>query len=522
MKANSLIPLVVIALAFGLIGCGSGSGGNGGSGGGNPSPQVAISITPTTATVSSGGQQQFTVTVAGPTNQSYTASTTAGTFSTTSGIYTAPTTSSNMSATITVTAQADTTKSAQAMVTVTAPPPPPPTTTSAVSTMTNSPFIWLANFGATTVALSGSGFAQIDTQMDSEGTPFATRRFVSANQWILGLGFDTNNFRTGFHTLSDCNTSGCSNPPAAYTFLADGLPKLGMGGDGRFIQVDRNAQLYSATQNPIGSPFSVGNGAGSVAFDSINNVAAIAHANCGPVCLYDLTDPAHKFGAANVSGSVKGIAQSNGTGCVAQPTEGVVTIFPMDLTKFTSVSSPGGAAGTAPWSVDMAQIGTDLECVSISTDLKLTRFSTVDGSLKGSLAITGLTSGGTPRVVTFNSGSATGTAAVLSPTDNIIVFVTLSTMMEIRRVTVAPSATSHVAQIMADETAGNLIIVIANVNGGTTTSGFAKLVIASGNPVPYTGPNSTAILLFMDVAVSPVSPNIIGGSFGQNAAIPVQ
>src|SRR6266853_5703541 len=33
-----------------------------------------------------------------------------------------------------------------------------------------------------------------------------------------------------------------------------------------------------------------------------------------------------------------------------------------------------------------------------------------------------------------------------------------------------------------------------------------KLAVASGAPVPYSGPNSTSNILFMDVAVSPVSP----------------
>jgi hypothetical protein len=102
------------------------------------------------------------------------------------------------------------------------------------------------------------------------------------------------------------------------------------------------------------------------------------------------------------------------------------------------------------------------------------------------------------------------------------VFVNLTTMTEIRHVSVPPTATSHAVQIVADETGANAIIVFGNVNSSTTFSGFAKLAVASGNPVPYTGANSTAPLLFMDVAVSPVSPKIIGGSLGQNAAVPIQ
>lgn len=518
MKANSLIPFVVIVLVFAFAGCSG--GGNSTPPGPQLPPQVSISVSPTSATVPSGQTQQFTATVTGSSNTAVAWSASAGSISS-SGLFTAPATSSNISATVTATAQADATKSAQATVTVT--PPPTPTTTSVVSPFNNnSPFISLPNLGTTSVKLLGSGFASTDNQVVSPSMPFTSRVFVSSTEFDLGLGFDNAHFRTGFYTLADCNAN-CSNPPASFAFFGDGLSRLSMGTDGRFCQRDAGtAACFNADRSAAGSSFAVGNFGAGIAFDNANNLLAVAGAACGPVCLYDLTDPVNKFSSANVSGSVKGISQRNGTGCVAQPSEGIVTIFPVDPTLHTSVSSPPGTAGAHPWSVDMAQIGTDLECVSIATDGTLARFSTADGSVKGSLAITGLTSGGTPRVVTFNSGSATGTAAVLSPADSLIVFVNLGTMAEIRRVTAVSTATNHVAQIIADETAGDLIIIFANVNGGTTMSTFAKLTIASGNPVPYTGPNSTAALLFMDVAVSPVSPTIIGGSFGQNAAIPVQ
>jgi hypothetical protein len=125
-------------------------------------------------------------------------------------------------------------------------------------------------------------------------------------------------------------------------------------------------------------------------------------------------------------------------------------------------------------------------------------------------------------VVVYNAGAAAGTAAVFSSLDNVIVFVNLTTMTETRRVSVPPSANSRAVQIAADEAGANVVIVFANVSGNVAFSGFAKLAVASGSPVPYSGPSSTAALLFMDVAVSPVSPKIIGGSLGQNAALPIQ
>jgi hypothetical protein len=171
----------------------------------------------------------------------------------------------------------------------------------------------------------------------------------------------------------------------------------------------------------------------------------------------------------------------------------------------------------------MTQVGAELDCASISSgDSKLVWTNTADGSTKGTLALTGITPNGMPRIVAWNSGAQTGTLAVLSPQDSLIVFVNSNTKTEIRRVLAPSSPTSHIVQVAVDETAGNLILVYANVNGGAASTSFMKLAVASGVPVPFAGPNSTSTILFMDVAVSPVFPVIRGGSLGQNAAIATQ
>ena len=513
---RKLLKTLVFPAILALISCG---------GGGTPTqnqPQtITVTVSPSTPTIPSGTTQQFTAQVTGTGNTAVTWTASPGTISP-AGLYTAPATSANLTATITATAQADPSKSAHATATVT--PPPTPTTNSATSPFNgNSPFVVLQNPGATTVQLLGSGFAATDTQVFAPSLPQTPGTFVDSGHWTIGLGFDNNHFRSGFYTIADCNGLACSNPPAGFAFVGDGLSRLGMGTDGRFCQRDAGTvACFNADRSAAGSPFAVGNGAAGIAFDTAKNLVAVAGSSTGPVGLFDITNPGAHFTSANVTGSVKGIAQKDGTGCVAQPNEGIVTIFPVDLTLSTSISSPTGAAGSQPWSVDMAQIGAELDCVSISRDNMLTRFSTVDGSLKGSLSLTGLTSGGVPRVVVFNSGGALGTAAVLSPLDNVIVFVNLNTMAEIRRVPVPPTQTSRAVQIATDEIGANLIIVFGNVSGNVTFSSFAKLAVASGNPIPYSGANSTAALLFMEVAVSPASPNIVGGSMGQNAAVPLQ
>jgi hypothetical protein len=415
-------------------------------------------------------------------------------------------------------------------------PPPPPTPTPAATPTTvsvksafngNSPFISLQSPGATTASLFGTGFKSTDTQPVTPSTPLTTRVLVSANQWDLGLGFDDNHFRPGFYRIGDCDGSNCSNPTAPFAFLGDGLSRLSMGLDGKFCQRDvATVACFNANRSAFGSSFAVGNGAAGIAFDSAKSLVAVAGSSLGPVGLFDVTNPtaAGHFGPANVTGSVKDVAQLDDFGCVAQPNEGKVTIFPMDLTASSSVSSPAGAVGVKPVSVAMARVGTLLTCLSISTGSnQLTWISTIDGSTVGTpLVLAGLTTNGTPRVVTANSGAQTGKAAVIFPADNTVVFVDSNTKAEIRRVVITPSLTSHLSQITFDEVGGNLILIFANVNGSVASSSFAKLAIASGSPVPYTGPNSTSSLLFMDVAVSPSSPNIIGGSLGQNGQIPTQ
>lgn len=416
-----------------------------------------------------------------------------------------------------------------------------PVTTSAISNFSGTlgfgtPFIWLPNPGATTVALTGSGFGATDTQVMTPGNPnatrFTSRTFASSTEFDLGIQFANGgngaDFRTGFQTLSDCsgpNNTHCSNPPAVFTFLGDGLSRMGMCSDGRFLLEDNGkVQLFTSTGSSSGSPFVVGNFAGSIACDAGKNLVVVTNGSSGPITMFDFTNPtaAGHFAPANVTGSVKGVAmdEASHTGCVVQPNENKVTIFPVDLTLFISVSSPAGAVGSKPWSVATVHVGTELDCVSISAgDSKLVWTNTADGSTSGSLALTGITANGTPRVVAFDSGGEAGKVAVFSPQDNLVVVIDSATHAEVRRLVVPSSPASHMVQIAADPVAGDLILLYANVNGNVASTSVMKLALASGAPVPFSGPNSTSPILFMDVAVS---SSIFGGSLGQIASIPIQ
>jgi PKD repeat protein len=78
---------------------------------------VSVAVSPTSVTVSSGGTQQFTATVANATNQAVSWTATAGTISA-AGLFTAPLVATSTAVTVTATSVADPSKSASATVTV--------------------------------------------------------------------------------------------------------------------------------------------------------------------------------------------------------------------------------------------------------------------------------------------------------------------------------------------------------------------------------------------------------------------
>jgi len=196
------IRLLCLFIAAGIIGCGGGGGSpTGGNGGGStdgitgisvlqcPSPSVQVGKTMTCSggTVLGNGTFDHGVTLAvnGITN----GNTTVGTISS-SLVFGAPATIPSP-ATVTLTATANGAPSQKTSfaitITATSPPPPPvPVTSSAVSSITNSAFIFLASPGATTVKLAGSGFASTDTQvMSKKHTPHkpSVREFRGVGYW---------------------------------------------------------------------------------------------------------------------------------------------------------------------------------------------------------------------------------------------------------------------------------------------------------------------------------------------------
>jgi len=184
-------------------------------------PTVAVYISPTSALLQTGGNQQFTATVAGTSNTAVAWSATGGTISS-SGLYTAP----NTAGTVTVTASsvADGTKSASATVNVTVPVVAVsvnPTSsslqegasqqfTAAVTGSSNTAVSWSASGG--TMSSSGLYTAPAATGTFTVKATSAADSTKSASAMVTATGStstgDTLPQGLGWHELP--NTSICS------------------------------------------------------------------------------------------------------------------------------------------------------------------------------------------------------------------------------------------------------------------------------------------------------------------------
>jgi hypothetical protein len=137
--------------------------------------------------------------------------------------------------------------------------------------------------------------------------------------------------------------------------------------------------------------------------------------------------------------------------------------------------------------------------------------------LKGALTLSGITSAtqlkgadGGWQLAAFDSGQASGTAALLSQADGILVFVDLNTMTELRRVTLQGIP----LRIAPDAAHGAVIVAFADVNAGLTR--FAKVDVATAT---VTTLNSASSLMAVGLAVSADGASIYAAMRDQLAVL---
>jgi len=358
---------------------------------------------------------------------------------------------------------------------------------------------------ASGVEIDGSGFAPGCTLHDSLFGDTTLPNGVNPNQIVVDLPFDTEHYSPGWVTFSVLCASAASNAAnlafvgnqntlalsATQLFQLDqaqGLPN-GQNGFARIFNLDGTAN----GSFQVGAKDALPNG---IAFDDSTGLVLVTYPS-NQVALYDSTStpPGMLFTTAGVMPGSATVAVAttldnfnNPIACTTQPAVGMLSCFvvPSDPVPPAFTSAP---AGTAPWSLAMTTLGGKADAIVYDREgTQLLGFSVIAPKGQqpvitpaGTLTLSGITPAsqltgmnGGWQLVAFGSGIASGTAAFLSQFDQVLVFVDLSTMTELRRVALQAIP----LRIAGDETHGAVIVAFADVNSGLTQ--FATVDVATG------------------------------------------
>ena len=370
------------------------------------------------------------------------------------------------------------------------------------------------------VRIDGSNFATGQT-LDFNIPVSATESSMTSTQLGVTLSLDTPHFSPGFITMdvcenangTDCGTSGTLALLGAQNYLATSTSgelyfldqaqgaATGQNGYVRKYKADGTAESsckIGALQNSLAvddkTNLFVVDG---VAFDA--TAQNDGSGNCGRS-----TAP---FVQGLPSGNVMATAAESGYTCFTQPSTNSAYCF--DLTggiaevPFVTASN----LGIWPEEIAMGLFGgeTDAFVVSLNGTPSLYKVRASDAYTgeEPALALTGITPlstvqaanpvAGGWQIVVFDSGPASGTIAVLSTYDKLLLLINESTWQITKSVTLSGTP----FRIVADTTNGKVIVAYANPTSVTTT--YAAVDASSGTVTPLT---STSSLLSVGLAVS--------------------
>jgi hypothetical protein len=390
--------------------------------------------------------------------------------------------------------------------------------------------IYLDSEGAVDgLEINGSGFAPGCVLHDSLFGDSTLAAGTSANQIVVNLSFDTPHYSPGWVTFSVSCASGTSN--SANLAFEGNQNTLAISATGELYQLDQ-AQGAPTGQNGFvrvfdangsaNTSFLVGALANGIAFDDLTGQVLVSYPG-GSVAIYDPATGTAVNSAGVTPGPVMGVAAKNGLGCATQPAQNFLSCFVVSLALFNPPIA-AVAAGTQPWTSAMLTLGSETDALVYSREsTEIRRYSVLDLddktqiTLQGALTVSGITrasqlqgANGGWQIVAFGSGLASRTAAFLSQTDGILVFVDLNTMMELRRVTLQGIP----LRIAPDATHGTVIVAFADVNAGLMR--FAKVDVATAT---LTSLNATSSLLAVGLAVSADGTSILAAMRDQLAVL---
>ena len=505
MQRKRIVVLLAVVLAVVAgTGCPSGSGSTGGGVTPTPTPtvtSVSVTCSPTTVTNGATSQCSANVTGTGSYSTAVTWSASAGTINAT-GLFSAPTVKESTAVVVTATSTQDTTKSAPMTLTVT---PPVPTITSVVPNL-----IYLDGAAVVgSIQINGSGFAGgCVLHLGSRGD-MTLLEGTTSSQILVNLSFDDATYRPRFDSWSVSCPSGTSNT-AQFGFQGN-QNTLAFDSSGKLFQLQQGAFTDDKQQHIWEFLVGPGNtvtpngflteGGSGIAYD--DTTKSIVRAGAGSMVV-DWTNAGGVHTAYNGKQTMA-VAAKSGYACVTQPKDGLVSSFNLAQDTPSMVST---SAGSYPWAITMAQLGSELDAVVYSRgDSTLWRISVPDMSTKGFLFLAGIaqvgaaasaTAGGW-QLTAFNSGSAVGTGAFLAQPDRQLVIFDIATMKETRRVDLRAILGDGLSpiRIAADETHGAVLVAIAD-----PAAGLSRFISVDAKTGTATNLSATSNLLAVGFGVS--------------------
>ncbi len=397
------------------------------------------------------------------------------------------------------------------------------------------------------IQLNGTNFAAGQT-LTFNGFPFADSSVPqgqSSTQLNFSVSFDTPHYSPGFITMNLCentNDTNCGTPGTLAFLGARNYLASSSTGEWYFLDQAQGAptgqngyaRKYKADGTADGSCY-LGALVHSIAFDNKTNYMIIdghplypSGPNFGTTnggsC--DFTDVPNPQGIP--SGVVLASAADNGYAGFVQPANNSASFY--DMTGGTGsqpVVVTASNLGNYPEPIAMGTFGTETDAFVLSVNdtpsplLHKVRAADAYTGEEPALPLPGITpasavqaanvTAGGWQVIVFDSGPASGTIAVLSTYDQLLVLVNGSTWT----VTQSVKLSGIPFRIVADDANGRVLVAYANPANATTA--YAWVGAASGAVTPLT---STSPLLSVGLGFD--GTNIVSSQRSQIGLVPNQ
>ncbi len=382
------------------------------------------------------------------------------------------------------------------------------------------------------VELTGSNFASSDTVYPTEFNNILIEQLVSSTQISLSLQFGATGYSPGWLTFAVCqnaNDTGCGTSQTI-AFLG-ALNYLGIGQNGNILFYDQTQGNSNGALNGIVRTYNAGGTQTNQCFVATQYSMAVDNKtpymlidesiynstgpNSGTSCDYgDAPNP-----QGMPSGTVNANAADNGYAGFVQTANNSASFY--DMTGGTG-SQPtvytASNLGTEPVTIAMGTYGGETDAFVLSvggTNAVLNDIRASDAYVKEKpLTLSGITPIGTVQATNYTTGGwqiiafegtspASGTIAVLSTYDNLLVLVDEATWTVTASIPLTADAKGNPIggtpfRIAADAPAGTVIVAYANPSAVTTT--YASVdAVAGTKPVPLT---ATSTLLSVGLGIS--------------------